>query len=98
MASFLGSSVSANGVSEIVLPAYLFSIGFGSKLSMWLQPPFMNIQMTLLAFGAKCGRPSGGDQLVGLPKPSFCSMALSARPAKPTPAVEKKLRRDKFPS
>ena len=62
MASFLGSCVSANGVSAIVLPAYLVSIGLGSKLSMWLTPPFMNSQITLLAFGAKCGCPVGGDQ------------------------------------
>ena len=27
------------GVSAIVLPAYLLSIGLGSKLSMWLTPP-----------------------------------------------------------
>ena len=57
-----GSCTSANGVSAIVLPAYLVSIGLGSKLSRWLTPPFMNSQMTLLAFGAKCGWPSGGAQ------------------------------------
>ena len=33
MASFSGSWVSANGVSAIVMPAYLLSMGFGSKLS-----------------------------------------------------------------
>ena len=27
---------------------------------MWLTPPFMNSQITLLALGGKCGRPSGG--------------------------------------
>ena len=52
-ASFLGSWVSAKGVSAIVLPAYLLSIGLGSKLSIWLTPPFMKSQITLLACGAK---------------------------------------------
>ncbi len=47
------SATSANGVSAIVLPAYCVSMGLGSKLSMWLMPPFMNSQMTLLALGAQ---------------------------------------------
>ena len=51
--SFSGFCASLNGVSAIVLPAYLFSAGLGSKLSMWLTPPIMNSQMTLLAFGGK---------------------------------------------
>ena len=83
MASFLGSCTSANGVSAIVLPAYLVSIGFGSKLSMWLTPPFMNSQITLFAFGANAAVPSGGVQPPSLPKPSRCSMAPSAKTAKP---------------
>jgi hypothetical protein len=53
------------GVSRIVLPAYLVSIGLGSKLSMWLTPPFMNSQMTLLAFGVKWGLPVGGAHARG---------------------------------
>ena len=43
------------GVSAIVLPAYLFSAGLGSKLSRWLIPPSMNSQITFLALGGKCG-------------------------------------------
>jgi hypothetical protein len=53
-------SGSGCGESENVLPAYLFSSGFGSKLSSWLTPPERNTQMTDFAFGAKCGLPSGG--------------------------------------
>src|SRR5262245_22342872 len=67
----------------MVLPPYLVSIGFGSKLSTWLTPPFMNSQMTLLALGGKCGRPSGGDHSPSRPQPSRCSMAPRAREAKP---------------
>src|SRR6185436_13416512 len=44
----------------MVLPAYLFSSGFGSKLSMWLVPPIMKSQITVLALGLKWGLPSGG--------------------------------------
>ena len=44
-------STSLYGVSAIVLPAYSLSAGLGSKLSMWLAPPTMNSQITLLARG-----------------------------------------------
>jgi hypothetical protein len=50
------------GVSSMLLPAYLFSIGLGSKDSTWLTPPSMKSQMTFLALGGKWGFPSGGDQ------------------------------------
>src|SRR4051794_23733831 len=93
-ASFFGSNTLAYGVSEIVLPAYLVSIGLGSNVSMWLTPPFMNSQITLLAFGAKCGRPFGGAQAPELPKPSLCRIAPSARPANPIPVLDRKARRD----
>ena len=56
------SRMFAYGVSSNVLPAYVFSAGLGSKLSRWLVPPTMNSQITFLALGVKCGRPSGGDQ------------------------------------
>ncbi len=58
----------------MVLPAYLVSSGLGSKVSRWLTPPFMNSQMTLLAFGGKCGLPSGGAQAPSEPRatPSRC--------------------------
>ena len=59
------SRTSLYGVSAIVLPAYLFRAGLGSKLSTWLVPPIMNSQMTLLALGGKCGLPSGGGPVVG---------------------------------
>jgi len=54
------SRIALYGVSLISLPAYLFSSGLGSKLSRCEVPPTMNSQMTRLALGAKCGRPSGG--------------------------------------
>src|SRR3954465_7297469 len=97
MASFFGSKVSAKGVSVIDFPAYLFSIGFGSKLSIWLTPPFMNNQITFLALGAKCGRPVGGDQVVKFPRPSWCNLTSSAKPANPKPTFDKKARRDELP-
>src|SRR3954468_14147002 len=54
----------------------------------------MNSQITLFAFGAKCGKPVGGDQAAAsLAKPSRCSIAPSARPVKPMPTSAKKVRR-----
>ena len=85
------------GVSAIVLPAYLLSSGLGSKLSRWLVPPIMNSQMTLLALGAKCGRPSGGDQPADASAratPSRWSIAPRARPVKPMPQSARKVRRE----
>src|SRR5438094_6484706 len=74
MASFLGFCTSAKGVSAIAVPAYLVTIGLGSKLSKWLTPPFMKSQMTLFAFGVKCGRPVGGDPLTSSPNTSRCNI------------------------
>ena len=73
-------SASAYGVSAIVLPAYRFSAGLGSKLSRWLVPPIMNSQMTFLALGRKCGLPVGrapaaGSVLSARATPSRCSIA-----------------------
>src|ERR1043165_1842482 len=93
MASFFGFWTSANGVSAMVLPAYLVTIGLGSKLSRWLTPPFMKSQITLLAFGVKCGRPVGGDQGASLARESRCSIAPSARPVKPIPRSARNTRR-----
>src|SRR5262245_41861657 len=41
--------------SAYVFPAYLLRAGLGSNVSSWLYPPERKIQMTLLAFGEKCG-------------------------------------------
>src|SRR4051812_43649505 len=65
----------------------------------------MNSQITLLAFGAKCGAPVGGAQMPdgiapgaeppgasALTMPSRCSMAPRASPAKPIPTSARKAR------
>src|SRR6266704_6849806 len=85
----------------MVLPAYLFNSGLGSKVSTWLAPPCMKIQMTLLALGAKCGFPSGGVQTAGSSAarriPCRCKMAPSARPVNPMPQSARNVRRRIFP-
>ena len=86
-------SGSSNGVSANVLPAYLVSAGFGSKLSIWLTPPERNTQMTLFAFGAWCGLPSGGAHFTSEPMPSRWSIAPSASPVKPSPTSARNVRR-----
>src|SRR5262249_49810160 len=48
-----GLSTSLYGVLSMVLPAYLFNSGLGSKLSTWLTPPHRKIQITDLALGGK---------------------------------------------
>ena len=93
-ASFFGSCTEANGVSAMVLPAYFVSMGFGSKLSMWLTPPFMKSQITFLAFGVKCGRPSGGVHRAELAAPASRWRSLPrASPVKPMPRSARKARR-----
>src|SRR3954468_15621776 len=58
----------------------------------------MNSQITLFAFGAKCGKPVGGDQEApSLAKPSRCSIAPSASPVNPMPTSAKKVRRGTRP-
>ena len=42
-------------LSSIGWPAYFASAGFGSNVSIWLQPPPMNSEITAVARGAKCG-------------------------------------------
>ena len=49
----------------MLLPAYLFKAGLGSKLSTWLTPPHRKIQITDLALAGKCGLPSGGAEAEG---------------------------------
>ena len=46
------------------LPCHFWSSGLGSKRSIWLGPPSMNMKMTFLALGAKCG--FRGRQRVGI--------------------------------
>ena len=82
----------------MVLPAYFVIIGFGSKLSMWLTPPFMKSQITLLALGAKWGTPSGGAQAAVLPAASRWSIAPSASPVKPSPMSARNVRRGAWPN
>src|SRR5262245_39785607 len=58
----------------------------------------MKNQITLLAFGVKCGRPLGGDQAAeSLAKPSRCSIAPSASPVNPMPTSAKNVRRGTRP-
>jgi len=78
----------------MVLPAYFVSMGFGSKLSMWLTPPFMKSQITFLAFGVKCGRPSGGVHRAELAAPASRWRSVPrARPVNPMPRSARKARR-----
>src|SRR5262245_4592934 len=56
----------------------------------------MKYQMTLLALGAKCGCPSGGDQAAcgsTAARVSRASMAPSASPVKPMPQSARNVRR-----
>ncbi len=95
-ASLSGFCTSLNGVSAMDLPAYLSSIGLGSKLSRWETPPFMKSQITLLAFGRACGCPSGGAHRAGADAraiPSCWRSAPRARPVKPMPRSARKARR-----
>src|SRR3954451_13120941 len=64
----------------------------------------MNSQMTRLALGAKCGRPSGGAQAPSLgtaaessarATPSRCNRLASTRPVKPMPRSARNARRGK---
>src|SRR5688500_12704694 len=75
LSTFFGSSASLYGVSEMLLPAYLFSSGLTSNDSRWLTPPQRKIQMTLFAFGRVRGRPDGGMN------PASCGDAAFARPS-----------------
>ena len=63
---------------------------------MWLVPPIMKNQMTVLALGLKCGFPSGDRQpaVPSFATPSRCSIALKARPVNPIPVSARNERRD----
>ena len=83
------------GVSAIVLPAYSFSSGLGSNVSMWLMPPTRKSQMTLLALGLANWRqrPRWHSVIVrGRLRPAPASPPAPA-PAKPMPTSERKRRR-----
>jgi hypothetical protein len=67
------------GVSPMDLPAYFVSIGFGSKLSMWLTPPRMKSQITRFAFCGITGSPLGGCQ----PSSAFSIDATAMLPSPP---------------
>src|SRR5260370_40083186 len=69
-------------------PCRLASSGFGSKVSMWLAPPFMNSEITHFALGGKWG----GLGLRGDP----CALIISqiANPAMPPPPSQNRRRRD----
>src|SRR5439155_27066313 len=78
----------------MLLPAYLFKAGLGSKLSTWLTPPQRNIQITDLALAGKCGLPSGEAAVDSArARPSRKSMALKAKPVNPMPVSIKNDRR-----
>ena len=70
-------------------------MGLGSKLSMWLTPPFMKSQITLLARGRTCGRPSGGNPPGADARrtPSRAKVAPVASPVKPIPRSARNVRR-----
>src|SRR5262245_55112107 len=80
------------------LPAHLARSGFGSKMSIWLGPPTMNMKMTRLAFGSKCGSlaASGlpGEPGGVSPRASRASNQFRAMPPSPPPARNRKSRRD----
>src|SRR4051812_32091394 len=64
---------------------------------MWLMPPIRNSQITLLAFGAKWGRPSGGAQPASpsaRARPSRWSIEERTSPVKPIPQSARRGRRD----
>src|SRR5205823_795018 len=83
-------------------PFRLVSSGFGSNRSRWLGPPSMNRKIQLLALAAKwdglgvsgwSGSISGTSARAEEIRRSSASMAESARPPKPRPALARKSRR-----
>jgi hypothetical protein len=56
---------------------------------MWLVPPIMNSQITLLARGAKCGCPTSAAEA---PNPSRFNMAAKATLPNPSPDWQRKWR------
>src|SRR4051812_38549515 len=77
-------------------PAKRSNSGLGSNDSRWLTPPRMKSQITLFAFGGKCGKPFGGDHgSSARAMPSRASIAPSARPVKPIPMSARNVRRER---
>ena len=72
-------------------PSQRCNAGLGSKSSYWLGPPSMNMKMTFLALGAKCGaRGARGPAAV---RPSAAKSSASAAMPTPPAALRKKSRR-----
>src|ERR1700752_489840 len=94
-------------LSSIGWPAYLVSAGFGSNVSIWLQPPPMNREMTAVArglkwdgFGAYGWTPlvgaehaSPGGAGAAASSPSRSRSHASATPLMPPPDRERNSRR-----
>jgi len=75
----------------------LVNSGLGSNVSRWLVPPFMNREMTALAFGGKCGfLGKSGDSSGADEARRFSSLRRSQRasPAMPPPSSHRKRRRE----
>src|SRR5438046_1673458 len=71
--------------------------GLGSNVSRWLVPPFMNREMTALAFGGKCGfLGKSGDSSAAGEARRFSRPRRSHRasPAMPPPSSHRKRRRE----
>src|ERR1051326_3783263 len=86
-------------------PAYLFSAGFGSKVSTWLTPPLINSEITLLARGVKCGGLGASGLATGFESPVQATGSDARRPSwssndkRPSPLIppqvsNKNFRRD----
>ena len=87
-----GLTVSSFSLVGRGCPCIFCSIGFGSKRSTWLGPPYMKRKMTDFAFGAKCGA-FGASGFVALKSPSAPSIDCNATEPKPAPACCKICRR-----
>src|SRR5579884_673267 len=81
-------------------PSRLASSGLWSQVSTWLGPPFMNSQMTALAFAGKCGG-FGARGLISsvsaasaVSRPWRSSRAARASRPRPPPARRRKARRE----
>ena len=76
------------------LPCHFWSSGLGSKRSIWLGPPSMNMKMTFLALGAKCGlRGASGFCSTAAARPSRSSICASAMVPMPPAHSRKNSRR-----
>src|SRR5262249_29150175 len=74
-------------------PSCFFRAGFGSKVSTWDGPPFMNRKMTRLARAGKCVREA--DSLEVNPNlPAACKVPARPRRPNPMPACRSMSRRE----